>query len=205
MSNPTNPYYEIRALATRHKIATAIVAGAVATHIATLTGYWNHGVGLPVLDWNTTNGLQLLPKASHNTQFFAGGAAHYATGICFALVYAFGLHAFIPLRNTILGNIGKAMVFGTCLAFVSALIMIPLVFYPQFHPGFFSHHLGFKFVLSIFVWHWVYGLHLGAIYNPLPDEEVIQGQSDLVRAASNGNVASRALDRAGDDVVHSGV
>ena len=72
MSNRTNPYYEIRAFATRYKIATAIIAGVVATHIATMTGYWNHGVGLPVLDWNTTNGLQLLPKASHNTQFFAG-------------------------------------------------------------------------------------------------------------------------------------
>ena len=90
MSNRTNPYYEIRAFATRYKIATAIIAGVVATHIATMTGYWNHGVGLPVLDWNTTNGLQLLPDASHNTQFFSGAAAHYTTGVCFALLYACG-------------------------------------------------------------------------------------------------------------------
>jgi hypothetical protein len=204
MSNRTNPYYEVRAFATRYKIATAIVAGIVATHVATMTGYWNHGVGLPVLDWNTTNGLQLLPDASHNTQFFSGAAAHYTTGVCFALLYACGPHMFIPLRNTILGNIGKAMLFGTLLALVSATIMIPLVFYPQLDPGFFSHHLGFKFVLSIFVWHWVYGLHLGAIYNPLPDEEVIQSQSDLARAASNGHAASAALARAGDDAVPAG-
>jgi hypothetical protein len=116
--------------------------------------------------------------------------------MCFALVYAFGPHMLIPLRNTIVGNFGKALLFGTLLALVSATIMIPLVFYPQAHPGFFSHNLGFKFVLSIFVWHWVYGLHLGAIYNPLPDEEVIQSQSDLVRAASNGNAARGALARA---------
>src|SRR5205814_8593646 len=163
---------------------------------ATMTGYWNHGVGLPVLDWNTTIGLQLLPTASRKSQFFAGGAAHYTAGVCFALLYACGPHMFIPLRNTVLGNMGKAMLFGTFLALVSATIMIPLVFYPQLDPGFFSHNLGFKFVLSIFVWHWVYGLHLGVIYNPLPDEEVIESQGDLALAASNGNAARGALARA---------
>jgi hypothetical protein len=34
MSSSTNPYYSIRAIATRHKIATAVVAGLVATHMA---------------------------------------------------------------------------------------------------------------------------------------------------------------------------
>jgi hypothetical protein len=43
-----------------------------------------------------------------------------------------------------------------------------LVYFPQFHPGFFSLNLGWKVILAIFLWHWVYGLHLGLIYNPLP-------------------------------------
>jgi len=31
--------------------------------------------------------------------------------------------------------------------------------------GFFSHNLGWQLLLAVFVWHWVYGLHLGLIYN----------------------------------------
>ncbi|MFI1164492.1 hypothetical protein ACH4UM_12905 [Streptomyces sp. NPDC020801] len=174
MTTATNQYYMIRAIATRHKVATAVIAGLVATHIATMWGYWFHALKLPVLDWNTTNGQQLLPDASHNVQFAVGALAHYSTGVCFALLFAFGPHAFLTWRNTALGNLAKALAFSVLLAILSALVMVPLVFYPQFHPGFFSHRLGFNGVLAIFVWHVIYGLHLGAIYTPLPDDEVIQ-------------------------------
>jgi hypothetical protein len=197
MSSSTNPYYSIRAIATRHKIATAVVAGLVATHMATMWGYWFHGIGLPVLDWNTTNGMQLLPKASHNVQFFSGAVAHYTTGVCFALLFAFGPHMILPLRNTALGNLAKAIAFGLLLGFLSALIMVPLVFFPQYHPGFFSHRLGFKGVLAIFVWHAIYGVHLGAIYTPLPDDEVIESQSELETMSLHGSVADRAIQTAG--------
>ena len=33
-----------------------------------------------------------------------------------------------------------------------------------------TNNLGWKTVLGIYVWHAVYGLHLGAIYNPLPED-----------------------------------
>ena len=200
MSASTNPYYSIRAIATRHKIATAVVAGLVATHMATMWGYWFHGIGLPVLDWNTTNGVQLLPKASPNVQFFTGAVAHYSTGVCFALLFAFGPHALLPWRNTILGNLAKALAWGILLAVVSALFMVPRVFYPQFHPGLFSHALGYKTVLSIFVWHAIYGLHLGAIYTPLPDDEVIESQNELetMHTNLNGHVAAHAAIRTAD-------
>jgi hypothetical protein len=196
MSSSTNPYYSIRAIATRHKIGTAVVAGLVATHMATMWGYWFHGIGLPVLDWNTTNGIQLLPEASHNVQFFTGAAAHYTTGVCFALLFAFGPHWALPLRDTLLGNLGKAIAFGLLLGFLSALIMVPLVFYPDYHPGFFSHNLGFKGVLSIFVWHAIYGVHLGAIYTPLPEDEVIESRGELEGMSVSGPVADPTRVRA---------
>ena len=198
MSTTTNPYYEIRAIATRHKIATAVLAGLVATHLASMLGFWNHAFGLTVLDFNTLNGLQLLRHASPNVDFFTGAGAHYANGVCFAILYAFTFHALIPIRNTALGNLAKALIFGTFLAVVALLIMVPLVFEPQAHLGFFSHRAGFTFILSTFVVHWAYGTLLGTIYNPLPDETVVEsalslnvvpsdaGASDGVRSSASG-------------------
>jgi hypothetical protein len=74
-------------------------------------------------------------------------------------------------RSAGLGNTLKAVVFGLGMGVISALIMVPLVFFPQLHPGFFSLNLGIKVVLAIFLWHLIYGLHLGAIYNPLPQPD----------------------------------
>jgi hypothetical protein len=74
----------------------------------------------------------------------------------------------LPWRNTERGNLAKGLFFGTVLAIISCGFMVPLVYFPQFHPGFFSLNLGWKVILAIFLWHWVYGLHLGLIYNPLP-------------------------------------
>lgn len=188
MSQTTNTYYSIRAIATRHKIGVAVLAGFIAVHFATTWGYWFHGVGLPVLDWNTGNGAQVLPQASHNTQFLSGGIVHYLTGIGFAVLYAFAIHPLLPWRNTALGNLAKGVLFGFALAILSAIFMVPLVFYPQFDPGFFSHNLGFKMVFAIFVWHLIYGITLGTIYNPLPDDEVIESGNQLRTATTNGHI-----------------
>lgn len=197
MPRPTNSYYDIRSIATRHKIGTAIIGGLVATHLASMLGFWNHAWGLTVLDFNTLNGLQLLPKASHNVQFFTGTAAHYTNGVCFALLYAFTFHALIPIRNTAFGNMVKALIFATCLAAFALLVMVPSVFLPQAHLGFFSHRAGFTFILSTFVVHWAYGVLLGSIYNPLPDEAVIESRVRLNTAAANGNAADETRVRSG--------
>ncbi len=191
MLTKTNRYYDIRALATRHKIATAIVGGIVATHLATMFGYWDHAFGLKVLNWSYGNGLQLLPPqlahASYVTTFLVGGAAHYMNGLCFALLFAFVIHPLIPIRNTAVGNLAKGLIWGTVLAFVSALVMTPYVFESQLHLGFFSHRAGFLFVLSIFIWHWIFGATLGSMYNPLPDDEAIESTVALSKAGVNGS------------------
>lgn len=152
----------------RQRLAYGLVAAFVATHIATVTGFWYRIIGLPNLDWPAFNGLLLLPNASPNQMFLSGSIYHYMTGICYGLIFVFLVHPFLPFSNTVLGNIGKGLAWGGILAVLSALLWVPRLF-PQFDPGFFTNNLGWKTVLGIFIWHAVYGLHLGAIYNPLPE------------------------------------
>ncbi|HEY8705120.1 MAG TPA: hypothetical protein VIL98_10220 [Gaiellaceae bacterium] len=157
-----------REIATKRRLTAALVAGVVATHIATVTGYWYAIVGLPKLDYNLFNGILLVPNEKNATiQFVIGGAAHYLTGICYALIFAFLIHPLLRVANSVAGNIAKAVGFGLVLATLSALLWVPRDF-PSFNPGFFTNNFGWKFVLGIYVWHIVYGLHLGALYSPLP-------------------------------------
>ena len=50
-----------REWATAHRMAAALLGGVVATHIATVFGFMEVGVGLPRLDWLTTNGVFYMP------------------------------------------------------------------------------------------------------------------------------------------------
>jgi hypothetical protein len=90
-----------RANVSNHRIAYALLASVVATHMATVSGYWYKIIAL--------------------------------------------------------------------LAVLSALLWVPRNF-PEFQPGFFTNNLGWKTVIGIFIWHAVYGLHLGALYSPMPED-----------------------------------
>ncbi|MBI3243632.1 MAG: hypothetical protein HYZ49_15215 [Chloroflexi bacterium] len=160
------------------RLVTALVAGFVATHMATVTGFWyrmigfNPGEGYVTLSWPWFNGLLLMPTANLTDQPFsaaeiwwAGAVFHTFTGVCFALIYAFLIHPRLPLKNTMMGNLGKALIWAGVLGLVSALWWVPANF-PAFTPGFLSLNLGVKTTIGIFIWHAVYGIHLGAFYNP---------------------------------------
>ena len=82
------------------KLVTALVAGFVATHVATIFGFWFHGFDLPDLAWPTFNGILLLGKdANPLSIFWAGTVCHTATGICFALFYAYIVHPRLRSRT----------------------------------------------------------------------------------------------------------
>jgi hypothetical protein len=157
---------------TKHRLAYALLAAFVATHIATVSGYWYKIIGIPTLGWPQFNGILLFghPTAgvSVSEQFWAGSVYHFATGICYGLIFAFLIHPIIPIKNTVGGNLAKAMIWAGSLAVLSALLWVPRNF-PEFHPGFFTNNLGWKTVLGIFVWHAVYGLNLGLLFNPKDD------------------------------------
>jgi hypothetical protein len=154
-----------------HRVSAAVLAGLVATHIATVIGYWMPGIGLPQLDWNRVNGLIYTPHGSADLQFLSGGIFHYADGIAFAVLFAISVHALLRWPSSQVGNILKGLFFGTILATISCAFMTPRVYYPHAHVGFFSHNLGWKLILAVYLWHWVYGLHLGIVYNPRSEAE----------------------------------
>ena len=165
-----------RSIVTQRPLAGALVAGFVATHIATVTGFWYHGLnftsgkGLPDLSWPFFNGLLLVgDKQSLLAQFWAGSVYHFATGMAFSLTFCFLLFPLFKWQNTVGGNIAKGVVFGLVLATISAVWWVPQLF-PSFNPGFFSHNLGWKTVFGIYLWHVIYGVNLGAFYSPLPKE-----------------------------------
>jgi hypothetical protein len=149
-----------------HRVSAALLAALVATHMATVIGYWMPGIGLPQLDWNRINGTIYTPKASPDVQFLSGGVFHYVDGIVFTIVFVVAIYPLLRWRSTAFGNTLKGLLFGTTLATISCAFMIPRVYFSAADVGFFSHNLGWKLILAVYVWHWVYGLHLGMIYNP---------------------------------------
>jgi hypothetical protein len=162
-----------RAEVTQRRLAYALLAAFVATHMATVSGYWYKIIGIPVLGWPQFNGILLLghpgANATATQQFWAGSVYHFLTGVCYGLIFVFLVHPLIPIRNTVMGNVGKGLIWGGILGTLSALLWVPRNF-PEFHPGFFTNNLGWRTVLGIYVWHAVYGGTLGAFYNPLPEE-----------------------------------
>jgi hypothetical protein len=160
-----------RAWVTHHPIASSLLAGAVATQLATVFGIWFRGFGLPTLSWPAVNGAIILPTGSPVAQFAVGELMHTADGIAFALLFALLVHPRIPLPNSTLGNLGKAIIYGTALAIISAAWWVPYVAFPHSGARVFSTGFGWKLVFGIFLWHWIYGYFLGTIYNPLPADE----------------------------------
>ena len=171
-----------RAWASTHPVGSSLLAGAVATQFATVFGIWFRGFGLPVLNWPAVNGQLIIPTASPGVQYFAGAISHFADGVFFALLFALLFHPFVPLRNTMLGNLIKALLYGTVLALISAAWWVPAVYVPH-HAGFLSTGLGWKLTFGIFLWHWIYGYFLGTVYCPAP-REVHEPQDEALSPAA---------------------
>jgi hypothetical protein len=144
---------------TGHRLIVAIVAGLVATHVTTNLGMWYHGLGLPDLNFNMLNGYLVFGNSANAfgkdgmqdpvALTLVGAGAHYAQGVAFALIYAFGIHPLLPIANTVLGNFAKAIIWGLILATLSAVGPDQL-----------------KWIVALYLWHIVYGFNLGAFYQP---------------------------------------
>ncbi|MBO9521435.1 MAG: hypothetical protein J7518_07845 [Nocardioidaceae bacterium] len=176
-----------RRWATQHRLAAAVVAGIVATHIGTVFAFFLGGLGLARVDWSTANGAVYMPLAgdahfSDTTRFLFGTGMHYVDGILFAIIFAVAFHPLLPFRSTPHGNMVKGVVFGLILTFVSLVILAPYVYGPAFgmksgigpgSVGFLAHHApgGWEWTIGAVLFHIVYGLHLGLIYNPTDEED----------------------------------
>ncbi len=164
-----------RRWATTHRVASALLAGIVATHISTVLGLWFGGFGLVRLDWNTANGLVYLPDAAPLAQFLIGGAFHYVDGIVFAVLFAVAVHPRLPWSSSEVGNVLKGLAFGTILAVIALAVLTPLIYAPARDSvaGVFSSNFGWKYILGVFLFHWVYGAHLGLIYSPVSTRDTV--------------------------------
>jgi hypothetical protein len=159
-----------RAWLVRHPVGGSLLAGAVATQFATVFGIWFPGFGLPALNWPIVNGQLILGTVGttpNAATFLVGDLSHFADGVFFAMLFALLFHPLVPLRNTMLGNLIKALLYGTVLAVISAAWFVPAVYAPH-HAGFLSTSLGWKLTFGIFLWHWIYGYFLGTVYCPSP-------------------------------------
>jgi hypothetical protein len=169
-----------RDYATKHRLVAAIVGGLVATHVTTNFGMWYHGLGLPDLNFNLLNGYLVFGNSAMDPAAMSdpvtlttfGATVHYAQGVVFALIFAFGIHPLIPIKNSIVGNIVKAIIWGLILATLSAVWWInlfPNLAGPGTSAGIFLSNFGSeapRWVFAIYLWHIVYGLNLGLFYQP---------------------------------------
>lgn len=184
---------EWRSYVAAHKLRVALLAGFVATHIATNLGMWFHGLwlpgmsaGLPDLNFNLLNGYLVFGNAANvggtegmqdqTILTFFGMLVHYAQGVAFALIFAFGVFPLIPIRSTLIGNVIKAVLWGFVLATLSAVWWInlfPNLAGPDTPAGIFFSNFGpnqVPFIVAVYLWHFIWGLNLGIFYNPAPTE-----------------------------------
>jgi hypothetical protein len=169
-----------RSYVTKHRLVVAIVGGLVATHVTTNLGMWYHGIGLNDLNFNWLNGLLVFGNSAMSpdgmmdpvTLTLFGAAAHYAQGVAFALIFAFGIHPLLPIANTFGGNFIKAIIWGLILGTLSVVWWInlfPNLFGAGTSAGVFFANAGpdqLKWLASVYLWHIVYGFNLGAFYQP---------------------------------------
>ena len=170
--DPAKANLSWRIWVTRHPVAGALLAGFVATHVATLFGFFMKGIGLPQLIWPLTNGKVVLPGASKTSQFVIGEVfIHGLDGVVFTLIYAI---AIFPLFSRALkgsssawANMAKGVVFSLAMATISVGFLTPYVYAPHEGAGLFTTGFGWKLVFGIYMFHLAYGVNLGLLYNPI--------------------------------------
>jgi hypothetical protein len=163
-----NAGHHWRVWLTRRPLAGAVIAGLVAGQITTVFGIWFHGIGLPDLDWPIANGAVVDPKASVAVQFSIGEFIHGIDCIVFALIFALFVFPLLGKIVTPAANMAKAIFFGLVLATLSAGFLVPYVYFPHAGAGVFGSGYGWKLVFAIYLWHFIFGVNLGMMYNPLP-------------------------------------
>ncbi len=157
-----------RVWVTKHPVGAALWAGLVGGQIATLWGIWFPGVGLPALNWPLATGATIDPKGSVPVQFVMGEFFHGLDCVIFALLFALFIFPLMGKLVTPAMNMAKAVGFGLILATISAAFLVPYVYYKGYNVGFGGvHFAGWKEVFAIYLWHVLYGVNLGTMYNPL--------------------------------------
>jgi hypothetical protein len=181
-------------------IASLVLVGVIATQLGTYFGYVFPAVGLPVLPWPLYNGIlgttfadgingfsnatdfaaqavatgSIIPGfATSGESFFVGHALHFVNGIVFAILFGVLFREDVPIKNTYGGNILKGLIFAVIMSIISAGLLVPYAYVPNQGYGLFLFDGpdGWKLPFAILVWHLIYGLFLGMLYQPTRQDE----------------------------------
>jgi hypothetical protein len=159
-----------------HQVAALLLIGLIATHLATLFGYYLPGIGLPDLKWAHFNGAFLGNSTDGDVSgsFINGYIIHTIDGIAFAVLFG----ALVRSKLTFVKDgILKGVVYGLILGVISIGFLIPYVYAPHLGMGLFSfgdnlignNHDHWKLPFAVLLWHAIYGGIIGQLYRATDD------------------------------------
>jgi hypothetical protein len=187
-------------------ILSLVLVGIIATQLGTYFGYVFPAIGLPELPWPLFNGQLAAPATVLNEsgefvwgtseQFFVGQSLHYINGIVFAILFGVLVRPLIGWTRTMGGNIRMGLLYGVIMTIISAGLLVPYAYVPDQGYGLFVFYGpdGWKLPAGILLWHLIYGLFLGLLYQPSDegDEAAPTAQRVVeVQAAEAGQVGSQ--------------
>src|SRR3989442_947038 len=197
---------------------SGVIAGLVATHIATIFGLWFYGARLPKFDFRSLNGYIYvgLPFGfTHpDVAFVVGGVFHYVDGILFGLIFALVVSPMMgrvikplaPMTPTT--NYIKGLIWGWTLWIISSALWMPLLIGPILAPygapvGVFLTSFdgyGVQALLANLLWHTIWGANLRLIRT---GQEVVEQQRSSPSGTQRANGPSRlvtSLEKRGGEV-----
>ena len=158
----------------RNRVIGIILVSVIATQLGTYFGHVFPAFGLPSLPWPLFNGLLGAPAEEFGSasQFFVGQNLHYINGIVFGVLYALLALPLMPFRNTMGGNIASGLLYAVIMTIISIGLLVPYAYAPNQGYGFFSFYTPdtWKLPLAVLIWHLIYGLFLGMLFQ-VRDEE----------------------------------
>lgn len=166
-------------------ILSLFVVGVIATQLGTYFGYVFPAVGLPPLPWPLYNGILGTTIAdgynaavatdgaftTTSNSFFVGHTIHFVNGVVFAVLW--GVLFREEVSKFLKSNILRGLLYGTIMTVVSAGLLVPYAYVPEQGYGLFLFDGpdGWKLPFGILIWHLIYGLFLGLLWNPGGDDE----------------------------------
>ena len=180
-TSPGQPSSRWQEFVERSPILSLAVVGVIATQLGTYFGYVFPAVGLPTLPWPLYNGLLGIGvqegefgvfsnfeayAADPQMSFFVGQALHFINGIVFVLLW--GVLFREDVAKFVKNNIASGLLYGVIMTIISAELLVPYAYVQNNGYGFFLFDGpdGWKLPFGILIWHLIYGLFLGLLWNP---------------------------------------
>jgi hypothetical protein len=161
-------------------ILSLFTVGVIATQLGTYFGYVFPAFGLPVLPWPLYNGILGTTIADGfngavatdgafavtSDAFFVGHALHFVNGIVFAVLW--GVLFREDVHRFVKNNILNGTLYAFIMTIISAGLLVPYAYVPEQGYGLFlfEGEDGWKLPFAILVWHVIYGIFLGLLWNP---------------------------------------